>query len=70
MTYRGTVKGGVVVLEEGVRLPEGAAVQVELIEPRRSTLGDRLMKYSGRVKGLPTDMAENHDRYIHGRSRQ
>jgi len=59
-----------VILDEGARLAEGTQVQVEPIEPRKATLGDRLMKHAGRVKGLPADMAENHDRYIHGRSRQ
>jgi len=67
MTYRGKVKGGVVVLEPGTSLADGTEVQVQPIEPRASTLGDRLMKYAGKVAGLPADMAENHDRYIHGR---
>lgn len=31
MTYRGRVKNGQVALEEPVRLPEGAAVQVDVI---------------------------------------
>jgi len=29
MSHKGTVKNGVIVLEPGVRLPEGASVQVE-----------------------------------------
>lgn len=33
MTYRGKVKDGVVVLEAGVVLPEGASVRVEAAEP-------------------------------------
>jgi hypothetical protein len=32
MTCRGTVKGNVVVLDENVKLPEGAAVEVRVIE--------------------------------------
>jgi hypothetical protein len=43
MAYRGTVKGGVVILDEGARLAEGTQVQVEPIESGKATLGDRLM---------------------------
>ena len=32
MSYRGHVRDGVVVLDEPTRLPEGAAVRVELAE--------------------------------------
>ncbi len=69
MTYKGKVEGGVIVLEPGTSLPDGMEVQVQPIEPRASTLGDRLMKYAGKVAGLPPDMAEHHDHYIHGRRR-
>ena len=77
MTYRGTVRQGVVVLEPGAVLPEGADVTVTAVEPAvenapaaPSTLGERLMKYAGAVKGLPTDLARNHDHYIHGTPRR
>jgi hypothetical protein len=33
MVYRGRVKNDVVMLEDSVRLPEGASVQVTLVEP-------------------------------------
>jgi hypothetical protein len=33
MTYRGRVKDGVVVLEPGAKLDEGAAVLIEPVEP-------------------------------------
>jgi hypothetical protein len=33
-------------------------------------LGRRLMKFAGVVKGLPRDMARNHDHYIHGTPRK
>ena len=76
MTYRGTVRQGVVVLEPGAALPEGADVTVTAVErpaadaPAESTLGQRLMKYAGAVKGLPADLARNHDHYIHGTPRR
>jgi hypothetical protein len=36
MVYQGTIHNGVVVIENGVQLPEGTAVRVELIEEERS----------------------------------
>ena len=68
MTYRGRVKGGVVVLEPGARLNEGADVMVELVAKpdEYGSLRDGLLAFSGAVKGLPSDVARNHDHYIHG----
>lgn len=37
MTYRGIVRGGVVVPEEGVMLPEGAEVEILSAEPAPPT---------------------------------
>ena len=77
MTYRGTVKQGIVELEPRAALPEGADVTVTVTEaagpPRHAdpaqTLGGWLMRYAGAVKGLPSDLARNHDHYIHGTPR-
>ena len=66
MEYKGKVAGGVVVLEQGVSLPEGAEVRVTVIEQSGSTVGARLMKFAGRAEDLPPDIAENHDHYLHG----
>jgi hypothetical protein len=66
MIYRGHIQHGVVVLDPTVTLPEGTEVRVELVEsatPR--TLAERFTKVIGMVDDLPTDMAENHDHYIH-----
>ncbi len=68
MTYRGHIKNGVVVVDGGADLPEGAEVQVVLLaagDPG-TTLGQRLMKYSGKAEGLPSDLARNHDHYLYG----
>jgi len=76
MTYRGRIKEGVVVLEGGIRLAEGTEVEVQPVvakaEPAAGdqTLGQRLMKHAGAVKGLPSDLARNHDHYIHGTPRK
>jgi hypothetical protein len=68
MLYHGHVKNGLVVLDETIGLPEGAQVQVAVLPPiaEESTLGARLMKFSGILDGLPTDLARNHDHYLHG----
>jgi len=72
MTWRGRVQGGVIVLEEGTHLEEGIEVLIETVEthPQLSdsepTLAQRLLKYAGAAEGLPSDMARNHDHYIHG----
>ncbi|HOR29698.1 MAG TPA: hypothetical protein PLS90_09995 [Candidatus Sumerlaeota bacterium] len=72
MIYSGRVRNNVIVLEDGVVLPEGTPVKIEVHEPAPapappgSTLLDRLGDLVGSVKGLPSDFAHNHDHYIHG----
>lgn len=72
MTYRGHVQNGMVVFEEPVVLPEGASVQVDLIGDEKdanepgATLYEQLASLAGAAKGLPPDLASNHDSYLHG----
>jgi hypothetical protein len=65
MTYRGTFKNGVVVLDEPAPLADGTTVKVE-VEPDEPTLYERLKEVIGTATGLPSDLAENHDHYLHG----
>jgi hypothetical protein len=70
MTMRGHIKNGAVVLDEPVALPDGMAVEVE-VRPvagadEGPTLYERFKDIIGIAQGLPADMAENHDHYIHG----
>jgi hypothetical protein len=73
MSYRGRIKGGVVVLDDPADLPEGAEVRVDLVTPSVSqmdavpTLYEQLKEFVGTVQGLPEDFAQQHDHYIHGR---
>lgn len=69
------VENGAVVLDTPMSLPDGARLRVELVEQGTSssndqvsgsTLGERLLKYAGTVRGLPHDLAKQHDHYIHG----
>lgn len=68
MTYKGKVRNGVVVLETGTDLEEGVDVIVQPVADRDdfSSLREGLLKFAGAAKGLPSDMARNHDHYIHG----
>ena len=68
MVYRGRIRNGVVVVDGAPDLPEGAEVRVELLaaEEERPALGQRLMEFSGVLRGLPSDLARNHDHYLYG----
>jgi hypothetical protein len=69
MTYRGTVKNGVVVLPPEARIPDGTEVQIEPVnEP--PTWGEVFKDVIGAAEGLPPDMARNHDHYLHGAPKQ
>lgn len=72
MSLEGTVKNGVVVLDNGTPLPEGAQVRVELISPKQPepTLADDLLAWAGKAIDLPVDLAAKHDHYLHGHPKQ
>ncbi len=68
MVYQGRVRNGVVVLEGGVKLPEGTAVKVETIDASPSEQSeDRLYRLA--ELAVPTgtpDLALNVDHYLYG----
>ena len=74
MVFHGRVIGGAVVIDPPGALPEGAEVQVHVvgpplattIEPEIPTLYEQFKDTIGQAKDLPSDMAEQHDHYIHG----
>jgi hypothetical protein len=45
-------------------------LEVEQLAQRRGqggkTLSEALLEFAGVAEGLPADMAENHDHYLHG----
>ena len=70
MTYRGTVKGNVVVLEQGVELPDGTPVHVETgaLGRNGSSAGVNDLFRMGEMAmetGIP-DLAINADHYLYG----
>ncbi len=67
--YTGEVKNGVVVFDPGASPPpEGTRVHVEPVGTDEAVkdLSRRLLSIAGKAKGLPADLAEQHDHYIHG----
>jgi hypothetical protein len=74
MEWNGTFLNGVIVPDDPNGLVEGARVRISLPEPSQEggprTLGERLMALSGLAKGLPPDMAEEHNHYIRGTPRR
>lgn len=72
MTYRGRVRNGQIVLDEPGPLPEGARVNVEVLESSKEkpAIWSELLKLAGTAEGLPADMAEQHDHYLYGTAKK
>jgi hypothetical protein len=72
MNYTGTVKDGVVVLPPGVKLPEGAEVEVVPREP--AALEDPFLTAIANTARprphWPADYALNHGHYVSGEPRK
>ena len=76
MCYQGEVRDGKVVLDDEAALPNGTRVEVIPLgngaqESLDATVDDgslaaKLLELSGSCKGLPADLARNHDHYIYG----
>jgi len=71
MPCRGRIRNGVVVPDQPFPWQEGTEVVVEPIELLpRATLAERFRDVIGTVVDLPSDMARNHDQYVHGTPKQ
>jgi len=77
MTFQGTVQNGVIVLNGGMSLPDGTAVTIvptahenDLDQREPSSIGQKLAELGRWAEtqpcDLPSDLAENHDHYLHG----
>jgi hypothetical protein len=76
MTYRGTVKNGVVVLEGPRVPPDGSPVSIRVLKGRSRPIGrgrrsslspyERYKRFIGKAVGLPPDFSVNPDCYLHG----
>ena len=78
MVYRGHIKNGRIELDEQVRLPEGAPVEVSVAGQQAAsvtddlgpTLYERLKPVIGIAKGLPPDASINVDHYLYGQPKR
>ena len=67
VSYKGTVKNGVVILPRNAKLPNGTAVRVTPVARRQNDdFTDMLVSLSKKVRGLPRDLAAQHDDYLYG----
>jgi hypothetical protein len=69
MSYRGTVKNGVVVLEPGAVLPDGTSVRVE--PEQQPVISDEELDPAWRMDELAgatglSDLSVNIDHYLYG----
>jgi hypothetical protein len=60
MELEGVVHNGVIVPDDATALAEGTRVCISTA-PR--PFGERFAQFKGAIRGLPTDLAEQHDRY-------
>lgn len=67
MILEGTMQNGTIVLDQGATLPEGTRVRV-VAEPavQPGSAKELLMQMAGCMTDLPSDLARNHDHYLHG----
>ena len=78
MTLEGHIQDGCVVLTTPIPLPNGTKVTVSVHSDRDQTaseselptLYERLKSVAGKAKGLPADLAINHDHYLHGQPKR
>ena len=68
MDFESVVHNGQVVLDVGESLPEGAAVHVTVTPtpPAADPTQSWMLEFAGKAKGLPADLAAQHDHYLHG----
>ncbi len=72
MTYRGTIRNGVVELEQGTDLPDGTVVKVEPLEtpsnapPGTATIPPLFRMGGSAAKTGLADLATNIDHYLYG----
>jgi hypothetical protein len=78
MVYHGRVKGGVIVPDPPAELPEGAKVNIELVDGaddahaavRPALKGESpfagLLGLAGQAPALPPDAARNYKHYLYG----
>lgn len=69
-SFWGVFKDGIVFPESTLVLPNGTKVKIELVDQEKaeeiSHLIADMKTLAGTATGLPSDLACNHDHYLHG----
>lgn len=69
MEISGVVQNGMIILDNPSDLADGTRVRIVTVAvpseeaTPATTIGERLAKYAGAAKGLPADMAAQHEHY-------
>lgn len=66
MTLHGHIQNGVVIFDEPITVPNGTEVRVEIVSTQGKTLAERFANIIGAATDLPSDLAAQHDHYLHG----
>jgi hypothetical protein len=67
MELEGVVQNGVIVPDDATALPEGTRVLIiPAPQEKPKPFGERFAQFKGAAKGLPADLAAQHDYYRHG----
>lgn len=71
MSFEGTVINGVIVLDGGEQLPEGARIKVVVTPstPNEQATLQSFEELAGDFDDLPPDFAAEHNHYLHGTPR-
>jgi hypothetical protein len=71
MTCIVKVANGAIRLPPGVKLPDGAEVQLTIPDSAaQPSFAERYASYVGMAEDLPADLAANLDHYVHGHKRK
>lgn len=80
MTLHGHVENGAIIFDPPISLPEGAAVEVQVVSvapaqevstiAEASSLLERMKDFVGTFEGLPPDASVNLDRYLYGAAKR
>ncbi|HET6881511.1 MAG TPA: hypothetical protein VFI31_15215 [Pirellulales bacterium] len=64
MEIEGVVHNGVIVPDDGAALTEGARVRITpVVVEKGKSFGERFAEFKGAARGLPEDLAAQHDHY-------
>ena len=65
-----TVKQHTIVLPPDVDWPDDTEVTIERVSEKERTWGDIMKDFTGIADDMPSDLALNHDHYLHGASKK